>query len=142
MNSEPLKKLHTALLDAQEGYKTAIEKAETPESKTLFTEMLQLHSSAHADVHQALNEQGEKAEESGSFMGTVHKAAITVRSAVTGLDKGLSAFAEGEERLLEVYEDALQTQGENTQRILRQHRDRLVKMVGRVKELATTAEAR
>jgi hypothetical protein len=42
-------------------------------------------------------------------MSLVHKTVISVRSAVTGLDRpSLNAFASGEERIVSAYDEAVQ----------------------------------
>ena len=43
MDTASLKSLHTALIDAEEGYETAITDAEGPEMKALFEEIRDLH---------------------------------------------------------------------------------------------------
>lgn len=78
--------LHTALVDARNGYEEAIRRAERPDLKAIFQRVKALHQDAHAELHQALLARGFTPDESGSFMSTVHRTVISVRSAVVGLD--------------------------------------------------------
>jgi hypothetical protein len=46
---------------------------------------------------------------------TIHETVISVRSAVVGLDKGsLSSFASGEQRMIEAYDKAIQSNGDDS----------------------------
>jgi len=102
-----LASLHTALIDASNGYDEAIRDADQPELKAIFGRLKLAHEKAHAELHHLLLARGLKPDDGGSFMSTVHKTIISVRSAVTGLnDEALSAFAEGEERIVEDYNRA------------------------------------
>ena len=115
MANDALKTLHTALIDAGKGYRKAQEDAETPDLRRLFQAMTVLHHRAHAEVHALLVRLGEKPDDAGSFMATVHETVIAVRSAVTGLDRGaLSSFASGEEHILETYDKAIRDNADNT----------------------------
>ncbi len=132
-----LKSLHTALIDAMQGYEMAIESAESREIKTVFEEMRLNHRRAHADVDALLRAKGETPDESGSFMSTVHKTVIAVRSATTGLDySSLKSFADGEERNLKAYDDAIQESAGDKLVVdkLTPHRHRLIGMIARMKD--------
>ncbi|MGJ4931291.1 ferritin-like domain-containing protein [Bradyrhizobium sp. HKCCYLS2038] len=108
MAADSLKTLHTALVDARNGYQEAQADAETPALKALFAEMIALKERDHAELHDALRRMGETPDESGSFMSTVHQTVIRVRAAVTGLGtNALSSFASGEEQILSQYDEAL-----------------------------------
>lgn len=103
---ESLASLHTAIVDARNGYEEAIGRAELPELRAIFQRVKALHEKARTELHETLLVRGLSADDSGSFMSTVHKAVI---SAVTGLDdESLSAFASGEERIVEDYEKAIE----------------------------------
>jgi uncharacterized protein (TIGR02284 family) len=103
-----LASLHTALIDARNGYDEAIRDAEEPELKAIFSRLKLAHEKAHAELHNLLLARGLKPDDGGSFMSTVHKTMISVRSAVTGLnEEALSAFVEGEERIVEDYNRAI-----------------------------------
>ena len=107
MAADSLKKLHTDLVDNRNGYEEAVKDAELP-LKAFFAEMVALKEKDHAELHGALTRLGEKPDEDGSFMSTVHKTVISVRAAVTGLGtNALSSFVRGEEQIVDAYDTAL-----------------------------------
>jgi uncharacterized protein (TIGR02284 family) len=107
MAAESLKKLHTDLVDNRNGYEEAVKDAEPP-LNAFFAEMVALKEKDHAELHGALSRLGEKPDEDGSFMSTVHKTVISVRAAVTGLGtNALSSFVMGEEQIVDAYDTAL-----------------------------------
>ena len=67
MPHESLKSLHTAIIDAREGY----EDAESTRLAAFFRSMNILHAAHHTELHQALLEAGETPEDDGSFMSRV-----------------------------------------------------------------------
>ena len=108
MAADSLKKLHTALVDSRNGYKQAVKDADTLAIKALFIEMVALKEKDHAELHAGLTNLGEKPDESGSFLSTVHKTVISVRSAVTGLgSNALGSFVMGEEQIVKECDEAL-----------------------------------
>ena len=142
MEHRALKSLHTALIDAREGYEKAAQETDETALATLFGDMITLHSKAHRDVHESLLEAGEEPDDSGSFMGTVHRTVIGVRSAVTGIDKdSLDSFASGEERIADKYADAIEDQREpKVAEMLRVHQSALLDMIDRMKRIANEDE--
>jgi uncharacterized protein (TIGR02284 family) len=136
--SDHLATLHTALVDAREGYRKAIEKADEPNLLSILRSVDGLHAAAHEDVHRLLAAQGERPDDEGSLMGTVHKAVVAVRSAVVGLDHGsLDAFASGEERNIETYDEAIGSEtDERSREILERHRDALHLKIAEMKSQA------
>ncbi len=138
MSHDALADLHTALVDARKGYEEAIEKSDDARLTTLFREMHSLHGSAHGDIHGILSAKGAHPDDDGSFMGTVHKAVISVRSAVVGLDdNSLASFASGEENTLDKYDEAIREESDaGVTQTLRSHRDRLAAKIGEMKRLA------
>lgn len=141
MEHRALKSLHCALIDARQGYEKAREETEDTTLATLFGEMIALHSRAHSDIHQSLLDAGETPDDSGSFMGTVHKTVIAVRSAVTGIDRAsLDSFASGEERIAEKYADAIEDQSDHKlAEMLRRHESALLDTIDRMKRIAHSA---
>lgn len=108
-DNRSLKSLHTALIDARKGYETVLKEAEEGEMKALFRRMIVQHEAARCEVHQLLTSRGETPDEDGSFMASVHKTVISVRSAVSGLGRNaLSSSADGEERIVETYDEAIE----------------------------------
>lgn len=136
MSNDELKKLHTAIVDAIAGYREAVEDTDDAQAKAVFQEMIDLHGAAHEEIHRRLVEKGEKADDSGSFMSTVHKTVISVRAAVTGLgSNAFSSFASGEERIVGQYGDALEEQAgdPSTAELLRRQRGALEGAIARMK---------
>lgn len=132
-----LKTLHTALVDARKGYDEAIRNSEKPELTALFEKVRALHGAAHDDVHKMLAALGEKPDDAGSFMSTVHEAVINVRSAVVGLDEGaLSSFASGEENNVEKYDEAIAAAPSGAES-LRGHKTKLVSAIAEMQAMAT-----
>ena len=78
-----LKSLQTGAIDARNGYEEALE-------------------------GQQLSAAGEKPDESGSFMSTVHRTIMDVRSLFGGLDDSvLPGLIDGEKRNVAAYDEAL-----------------------------------
>lgn len=138
-NYESLKALHTALVDARAGYKEAESRADDPQVAAIFQEADAAHERAHGEIHDLLAGRGEKPDDGGSFMSTVHETVIAIRSAVTGLDDAaLSSFASGEERILARYDDAIQESAgsEDVVSVLQHHRRKLSGLIARMKAAA------
>ncbi|BAM90320.1 conserved hypothetical protein [Bradyrhizobium oligotrophicum S58] len=140
MAADSLKTLHTALIDARNGYQEAGKDAETPALAALFAAMIVLKERDHTELHDALTRMGEKTDESGSFMSAVHETVIRVRSAVTGLGtNALSSFVSGEEQIINQYDDALKDCAGDPAitATLRRQRERLLVKIAEMKQLAT-----
>lgn len=108
MSAENLKKLHTSLVDNRKGYAEAVKDTDSPPLKTLFADMLALKERDHSELHACLTRLGEQPDDSGSFMATIHKTVIKVRSATTGLESALAAFVMGEEEVMGEYNKAIE----------------------------------
>jgi uncharacterized protein (TIGR02284 family) len=138
-DNDSMMDLHTALIDACNGYDEAIKDAQKPDLLALFERAKSLHEKAHAIIHTILSERGITPDEKGSFMSTVHETIISVRSAVVGLDKdSLSSFASGEERMIEAYDKAIQSSPDDrpAQAALEQQRSALFELVGEMQRKA------
>jgi uncharacterized protein (TIGR02284 family) len=113
------KKLHTAAIDARNGYQEALQDAEGRGYTSLFREMIALHRKHGEELGTVLVNADQKADERGSFMSVVHKTIMGVRSLFGGLDASvLPGLVDGEERNLARYDEALQ----NTPDLLAPHR--------------------
>jgi uncharacterized protein (TIGR02284 family) len=102
--------------------------------------MIVLKERDHLELHAGLSKLGEKPDESGSFMSTVHKTAISVRSAVTGLGtNALSSFVTGEEQIIKEYHSALEECASNPEMtsILNAQKQRLLIKIAEMKKLET-----
>jgi uncharacterized protein (TIGR02284 family) len=105
---EHLKSLHTALIDARNGYEEALEDAEGKGMSPLFREMMVSHGESADILALELRVLGEPANDDGSFMSTVHRTVMNVRSLFGGLDESiLPGLIDGEKRLLSYYDEAI-----------------------------------
>jgi uncharacterized protein (TIGR02284 family) len=106
---EALKKLHTAAIDARNGYQEALDDAKGQGLSGLFAEMVALHAGDADELRQALAKVGVHAHENGSFMSVVHETIMDVRSLFGGLGKSvLPGLIDGEERNVGTYDHALE----------------------------------
>jgi uncharacterized protein (TIGR02284 family) len=110
--ADHLKSLHTAAVDARNGYDEALRDADVGDLDFLFREMISLHAK-HADaLALQLRKRGEVADEDGSFMSNIHRAIMDIRSLFGGLDQSvLPGLIDGEERNLSRYNKALDLVG-------------------------------
>lgn len=103
-----LKTLHTAAIDARNGYEEALEDAEGKGLTSLFRDMIALHHANAEELGALLINAGEEADDSGSFMSVVHKTIMSVRSLFDGLDGSvLPGLIDGEKRNVSKYDDAI-----------------------------------
>lgn len=135
MSNEAMADLHSALIDANEGYEKAIDEAEDNNIRTLFEQMHEHHQRAHTDLHRALLERGERADDTGTFLSVIHRTVISVRSVVAGLDKNsLSSFADGEERIAEKYEEAIEAETDASAiSMLQRHKAAQAEMISKMR---------
>jgi len=105
---DSLKSLHTALVDSRNGYEEALEDAEGKGLTPLFRDMIALRNKHAAEIAEHLRALGEKVDNEGSFMSTVHRTVISIRSVLTGLDDSiLPGLIDGEERIIGYYDEAI-----------------------------------
>ncbi len=107
--TDALKTLHTSLIDSRNGYDEAVKQAAGEGLTPLFQDMIALRTNAANELATHLLSLGEKADADGSFMSTVHRTVIDLRSYITGLDANvLPALISGEERIVGYYDAALE----------------------------------
>ena len=108
-----LKSLHTSAIDARNGYREALRDtegkgAESKAMTALFRDMVALHDSHAVELTRELTRRNELADDEGSFMTTVHKTIMDVRSMFDGLDESvLPGLIDGEKRNVAKYDSAL-----------------------------------
>lgn len=105
-----LKSLHTILIDSKNGYDEALKDAEGRGLTQLFRDMIELRERDSAEIAGMLATLGEKADDQGSFMTTVNRAIISIRSLFGNLDESiLPGLIDGEKRITTYYDSALET---------------------------------
>jgi uncharacterized protein (TIGR02284 family) len=89
------------------------------------------------EIHQVLTSLGEKPDDSGSFMATVHTIVIDARAMVTGLNESLPSFISGEEHVINAYDAALEANAADTKvvEILRRQKQSLQAEISKMKSL-------
>jgi uncharacterized protein (TIGR02284 family) len=103
-----LKELHTAAIDARNGYQEALDDAKGRGLSPLFARMIALHAQNADELRQALIGAGELADGTGSFMSAVHEAIMDIRSLFGGLGESvLPGLIDGEKRNIARYDEAL-----------------------------------
>ncbi len=110
--SEHLKSLHTGAIDARNGYSEALHDAHVGDLLGLFREMIAIHQKNEDELTVQLRKRGDAADEDGSFMSTVHRTIMDIRSLFGGLDDSvLPGLIDGEERNMDRYTKALAITG-------------------------------
>ena len=103
-----MKSLHTTVVDARNGYEEALKDADGRGLTPLFQDMIALHQTHSEALAADLKRHGEEVDDSGSFLSTIHRTVISIRALFGGLDESvLPGLIDGEERLLEYYDEAL-----------------------------------
>jgi uncharacterized protein (TIGR02284 family) len=140
---EHLKSLHTNAIDARNGYQEALEDADGKGMTPLFRDMIAVHESHAGELARELTRANEIPDDSRSFMTTVHKTIMDVRSWFNGLDESvLSGLIDGETRNASKYDDALRDgkAPANIASLLSAQRDRLLQMISDMKARQAAAE--
>ena len=105
---DSLKHLHTHAVNARKGYEEALDDAGGKGLTPLFRQMIALHAGNAQELAAALNARGETASPDGSFLATVHRTIISIRSLFGGLDESvLPGLIDGEDRNVKHYTDVL-----------------------------------
>ncbi len=106
--SEPLRALHQTLIDSRNGYDEAVTVSQDGDLSGLFRQMVILRNSAISEIEQLLAVDGTAVDQSQSIMSTINRAVIDIRSMLTGLTATtIPAFVEGEELILQQYDDVI-----------------------------------
>jgi uncharacterized protein (TIGR02284 family) len=99
--------LHTRSVDTQRGFEKMVEKAE-PTFRPVVERFLALHTRHVSRLGAMVREMGAVPDASGSFMGTVNRAVVTLRSAFDAIDADvMTQIRNGEDSVLEAFDRAL-----------------------------------
>lgn len=134
-----LKALHTGAIDARNGYQEALKDAAGRGMTPLFHDMMTLHRDNAAEIARELVKVNELPDDAGSFMTTVHKTIMDVRSLFNGLDESvLPGLIDGEERNVSKYDEALKLADmpANVADLLNRQRHGLAQKITHMQELA------
>lgn len=105
-----LRHLHTDAVDAMNGYTEALKDSDGASVFQLFGEMSDFHRKAASELAEEMIRLGEKPDYDGSFMSTVHRSIMKLRSLVGGLDASvLPGLIDGEERNMAKYNEAIES---------------------------------
>ncbi|MFD1188709.1 ferritin-like domain-containing protein, partial [Pontibacter rugosus] len=95
--------------DGAKGYKTASEDIEDKDLKDLFRKYAVQRDSMITELQDQLHKMGQTDDESSSIEGTVHRAWIDLKSALTSRDRKrvLEECERGEDYAVKAYKEAL-----------------------------------
>lgn len=105
--------LHDMLVDSRNGYDEAVKAAKHTRMALVLNDMIALRTTHIGELGLHLHAMGKSVEESGTFMSTVHRTIIDIRSLLTGGidEKALAAFVDGEVHILKQYDVAIAETG-------------------------------
>ncbi len=107
--ADELKSLHTAAIDARHGYEEGLKDAGGKGMTPLFQEMIAVHTKNANALAGELQKAGEQADDNGSFMSTVQRTAMGVRSMFGGLDESvIPGLIDEEKRNVSHYDNVLE----------------------------------
>lgn len=139
----PLQTLLSRLTDALEGYREGADLAESPMMVTLMSYLYSTHLQHVEQLTDAMDERGIDTGGAGSAMALVHKAILNIRSILSGLDERiLPGLIDGEQRLVEAYDEAIAGAGDEELRTqLQAQRATLVERIGELSGLSASVDA-
>ena len=134
---DELASLHTAAINARNGYDEAAKKAGASPFAPLFQELASLHEKHATEIHQLLVQHGRNPSDAGSFMTVVHQTIMDVRALVGGLEESvLPGLIDGEKRNIAKYDDVLKEPiGTQEETVLSRQRGELDAMVRRMESM-------
>ncbi|WP_102109432.1 ferritin-like domain-containing protein [Oceaniglobus roseus] len=104
---ETLSAAHTRTVDAKTGFVRMTDKAE-PEFRPVAERFAALHQDHATRLSGHLRRMGVTPDEDGSFMGSVNKAVVTVRSWFDDIDADvMDQVRDGEQHVLDSYDEAI-----------------------------------
>ena len=121
--------LHTNAIDARNGYEEALDDAEGRGMTPLFRDMVLLHTTNADELATVLVRLGRCADQNGSFMSTIHRTIMSIRSVLGGLDASVvPGLIDGEKRNASSYAEALRRPDLDSEirSLLEKQRDRIL----------------
>ena len=108
-NTATLNTLIATLIDSVEGYEKSARDAACPQFAQLFVARAHERQQAAAQLQAAVVALGETPKDSGSLMGSIHRAFLSLREVVTTKDDAaiIAEIAHGEGYLKDKFETAL-----------------------------------
>ena len=108
-NTATLNTLIATLIDSVEGYEKSAKDVDNPRYAQLFTARAEEREQAVTQLQAAVAALGGKPEDDGSLMGTVHRAFLSLREAVSSKDDAaiIAEIEHGEDYLKDKFETAL-----------------------------------
>lgn len=104
---DALADLHTRSVDALAGYETMVDKAE-PEFRDVAERFRSIHARHVAALSEMLGQAGGEPDAGGSFMATVNKAVVGMRSLFDDIDAGvMNQIRSGEAHILDAFDAAI-----------------------------------
>jgi uncharacterized protein (TIGR02284 family) len=106
---DALKKLAGTLRDGEKGFAESAEKAETPNLKSMFSEISMQRAAMAAELEPLARQYGETPREGGSLAAALHRSWINVREAISGHDDFavVSEAVRGEDTARGNYEEVM-----------------------------------
>lgn len=99
--------LHTRTVDALAGFEKMVEKAE-PEFREVVERFRELHARHAVALKVILADLGIKADDDGSFMGTVNEAVVSLRAFFDEIDEdSMDNIRSGEKHVLRAFDAAI-----------------------------------
>lgn len=135
---EDLKSLHTAAIDARSGYEEARDDAEGRDTRPLFQAMITVHTKNADDLSHVLQRSGTPVGEDGSFMTTVNRTVMSLRSLAGGLGENIvPALIDAEKHNLSRYDHVLRSADTpaDVREMLLKNRERLEAAIARMRTL-------
>jgi uncharacterized protein (TIGR02284 family) len=84
-----LKALHTNAIDARNGYDEALQDAEGKGLTPLFRKMISIHTDNADELAAELGRAGVMPGDNSSFMSTIHRTIMSIRSLFGGLGESV-----------------------------------------------------
>ncbi len=137
---ESLTTLHTHAIDARNGYEEALNDAEGNGLTTLFRDMIAIHTKNADELAAEIAKGGEATSDSGSFMTTIHRTIMSIRSLFNGLGESvLPGLIDGEQRNVSAYHEALKRPDAagDVRVLLQRQRDRLEFAIETMRQMET-----